>query len=140
MCMVSVNTALESNGFRPPYDHHICYICTPNRGEKAATATAFIPEAYFCTPELTKIDSVPKRTSSKYIFNVQIPHMPTVLTVNPGRRANAKLKKKNPKMSMKAKLCDVFKCRMSECCETDSVADPGSRRHSTSLKRHIFMK
>lgn len=93
MCMVSVNTALESNGFRTPYDHHICYICTPNRGEKAATATAFIPEAYFCTPELTKIDSVPKRTSSKYIFNVQIP----VLTVNPGRRANAKLKKKNPK-------------------------------------------
>lgn len=72
------------------------------------TATAFIPEAYFCTLELTKIDSVPKRTSSKYIFNGQIPHMPTVVTFNPGRRAKAKLfKKKERKMSTEAKVCDV---------------------------------
>lgn len=69
------------------------------------TATVFIPEAYVCTLEVTKIDCVPKGMSSKYIFNGEIPHRPTVLTFNPGRRANAKLSKK--KMSMKAKICDM---------------------------------
>lgn len=104
--IVSVNTALQLSGFgcwlgpaKAAFSGTVLGFKAkltrnpPKEVEKAVTATALIPESYFCSPELAKIDSVPKRTSSKYIFNRPIPHTATLLPFNPGRGAKANLKR-----------------------------------------------
>lgn len=122
---------------RPPFDHACVHVArnSKKRGEKGDSS---IYSWGFCTLELTKIDSVPKSTTSKYIFNGQILHMPTVLTFNPARRANEQPSRKKKVYESK----NTWRVDMSHVRAVGWTVRQtwGQEVTSHSLKRHIYMK